>query len=76
MTTPTSNEEFESRLTHSFQVGISAGWDEVATWLHTQASNAFTRRKDSEANLLRDLADKARAKAKDLHPGPPKRNDK
>ena len=53
-----TEKEFESRLTHSFNVGIRSGIN--------QASDFFKLSKDSEAMLCRDLSEKLKQLAKEI----------
>ena len=67
-----TDEVQDEELTRMYQVGISAGIEEAATVLMSEASNWFIEGKDVESKMLRSIANSLQRTARERHPGVPK----
>ena len=65
-----NDEELEERMDHSFKLGVSVGWESAGHELRELAVNAFRRRDDEVAVILRQIASDLESKSEKLHPGP------
>lgn len=55
--------EMEKRLNRAYYIGQVAGLDEAAKLLRSKALDAFDRRQDSTALLLREMAEELTRKS-------------
>lgn len=63
-----TDEDFEERLTESFQVGISSGLEQARNFLIAEAQVAFVNNNDEMAKKIREYSQILNKMATEAHP--------
>lgn len=63
-----TDEDFEERLTESFQVGISSGLKRAMEFLAVEAQGAFINNNDEMAKKIREYSQILNKMATEAHP--------